>query len=189
MIPFDRAGDDLFAELDDFEVSLIESLVGQIVDLIGGATQVAPAPGASEDPFSMWAQEFSSPTLDRKDPVIARLFPDAYDDELEAAEHRRYSQEGLRRGRVDAASVVLADLRATLHGEKNLVIPDDHVDAWLKTLNSVRIALAVRLGIESEEDHAELERLGVRDPRAQLVALYDWMGAFLESLLEAAHGW
>ena len=61
------------------------------------------------------------------------------------------------------------------------------LDAWLKTLNGVRLSLAVRLGIESEDDHADLEKLPARDPRTQLVALYDWLGLVLESLLEAAH--
>lgn len=189
MIPFKRVGDDLVAELDDFEVALVGSLVSQVVELIGlntGEDGAAPHP-RSGDPFSRWAGEFTATELDRSDPVIARLFPDAYTDEAAAAEHRRYSQDTLRRARLDDSDVVLADLLATDDGEHPLVVSLEDVDPWIKTLNGVRLSLAVRLGIESESDHADLERLPARDPRTQLVSLYDWLAAVLESLLEAAH--
>ncbi|HHU38332.1 MAG TPA: DUF2017 domain-containing protein [Propionibacterium sp.] len=183
MIPFERDGHELVSELDDFEVALISSLVAQVSELIGsGGVE------ASSDPFAQWAREMrGSAPLDRSDPVVARLFPDAYNDEAAAAEHRRYSQDALRRERIEQSCVVLADLAATRDGEEPLVIALEDVDAWLRTLNGVRISLAVRLGIESESDHAALEKLSARDPRTQLVALYDWLGFVLESLLEAAH--
>ncbi len=183
MIPFQRDGGELVAELDDFEVALVASLVAQVMELIGGAGE-APA----SDPFARWADELNGPALDRSDPVVARLFPDAYeDDAVAAAEHRRYSEDAHRRQRIADSEVVLADLAATQDGEEPLVVAVADVDAWLKTLNGVRLSLAVRLGIESEEDHADLERLPARDPRTQLVSLYDWLGLVLESLLDALH--
>lgn len=183
MIPFAKDGDDLVAELADFEVALVASLVGQVSELIGGSG----ASEASEDPFVRWARELGgSAPLDRSDPVVARLFPDAYEDEAAAVEHRRYSQDALRRGRISDAELVLADLAATKDGEVPLVVSSNDLDAWLKTLNGVRLSLAVRLGIESDADHEELEQLSARDPRTQLVALYNWLGIVLESLLDAA---
>ena len=183
MIPFHRDGTDLVAELDDFEVALVTSLVAQVNELIGGAGE----PAASDDPFARWARELRSEPLDRSDPVVARLFHDAYEDEVAAAEHRRFSQDALRRQRITDSEVVLADLAATADGKEPLVVAKADLDAWLKTLNGVRLSLAVRLGIESEDDHADLEKLPARDPRTQLVALYDWLGLVLESLLDAAH--
>ena len=197
MTPFFKDGHELVSELDDFEVALVASLVSQVSELIGGTGGAE----ASGDPFALWARELQgSAPLDRSDPVVARLFPDAYsDDEAAAAEHRRFSQDALRRDRIADSEVVLTDLRiadsevvltdlaATQDGRLPLVIAVDDVDAWLKTLNGVRISLAVRLGIESESDHADLERLPARDPRTQLVALYDWLGLVLESLIDAAH--
>ena len=82
---------------------------------------------------------------------------------------------------------LLPVLAATADGKEPLVVAKADLDAWLKTLNGVRLSLAVRLGIESEDDHADLEKLPARDPRTQLVALYDWLGLVLESLLDAAH--
>lgn len=184
MIPFRREGDALVAELDDFEVTLVASLVAQVSELIGGAPGAAPA----DDPFAQWAREMAdSAPLDRSDPVVARLFPDAYADAGAAAEHRRLSQDALRRARVADADVVLADLAATAEGNRPLAVVGDHLEAWLKTLNGVRLSLAVRLEIDCEDDHDALERLPARDPRTQLLALYDWLGLVLESLLEAAH--
>lgn len=188
MIPFERVGDDLVAELDDLEVTLVTSLVAQICDLLGGAAEQggAPASGGGDDPFARWADEMTAEPLDRSDPLVRRLFPDASADDLTAAEHRRFSEDALRRGRIEDSGVVLADLEATGNGQRPLVVTDEHLGAWLKTLNGVRLGLAVRLGIEDSDDHDALERLSARDPRAQLVSLYDWLGAVLESLLEAS---
>ena len=184
MIPFVREGAALVAELDDFEVALVASLVSQVVELVGGT----PQPAAAADPFAQWAREMGgAPGLDRSDPVVARLFPDASSDERAAAEHRRFSEGALQQARIADSQRVLAALAATREGEEPLVVPDAEVEAWLKTLNGVRLSLAVRLGIESESDHDDLERLPARDPRTQLVALYDWLGLMLESLIEAVH--
>lgn len=59
------------------------------------------------------------------------------------------------------------------------------MEAWLRVLNGVRLALAVRLGVETASDYDQLSALPARDPRAQLVDLYDWLGFVQESLLEA----
>ena len=181
MTPFSREGDGFVCELDDFEVALVASLVAQVAELIGDGGSGE----ASADPFAQWAREFSPAPLDRSDPVVARLFPDAYADEGASAEHRRYSQGALRQGRIDDSGDVLDDLEATDEGRRPLVVGGDHLEAWVKTINGVRLALAVRLGIESEGDHTALQALPARDPRTQLVSLYDWLAYLLESLLDA----
>ncbi|WP_342371900.1 DUF2017 domain-containing protein [Propioniciclava soli] len=186
MIGFRREGDALVAEFEEVEVALVSSLVAQVDELLGGG-QVGVAPGPSEDPFDAWAGEFGDGVaLDDADPVIARLFPDPYpDDPVASAEHKRYTRDALRRGRVDDAQHVLADLDATQGGEHPLVVDVAHAEAWIKTLNGVRLSLAVRLGIESDADHRGLERMSPRDPRYQVVAIYDWLAVVLESLLES----
>lgn len=182
MNAFTREGSNVVADIDPFEVSLLGSLVGQVNDLLGDGSDHPDG----EDSFAFWEGSFTGASLDLSDPVIARLFPDAYsDDPVAAAEHRRFTADDQRRARVADGGVVLDDLAATDNGSQPLVIGPDHLGAWLKTLNGVRLALAVRLGIEAESDHEDLERLPVRDPRSQVVALYDWLGVILESLLEA----
>lgn len=185
-------GSDVVGAFDDLEVSLLISLVGQVNELPGADPELpehADATGES-DPFTLWEGSFGAGVaLDDGDPVIGRLFPDAYsDDPVATAEHRRLTRDDQRRARVEDGAVVLAALEATDGGRAPVVIQPGRLDAWIKTLNGVRLALAVRLGIEAESDHDRLERLPVKDPRSQLVALYDWVGVVLESLLEAAEG-
>lgn len=185
MKAFRRDGDHLVGDLEEAEVALLVSLVSQVDELLGGGGD--PAASAGADPFLAWETEFGpGVALDRTDPVIARLFPDAYaDDEAAAAEYRRYAAEDQRRARVADNRVVLAALAATGGGAELLVIKDVEVGAWLKSVNGVRLSLAVRLGIESESDHRALEELPLRDPRMQIVAIYDWLGLMLESILDA----
>lgn len=130
-------------------------------------------------------------TLD--DPAVARLVPDAYRDDAEAAgEFRRLTQDDLLdRRRADAARVLVSLQRdgATLRPEDIdradaeiahvIELDAAGVSAWLRTLTSVRLVLATRLGITSDEDH------DAGDPR---FGVYDWLGFRLEGLLQALEG-
>ncbi len=54
--------------------------------------------------------------------------------------------------------------------------PED-LQAWLRTLAAIRLVLATRLGIKTEDDHDE------DDPR---FGIYDWLGYRLDGLVRAA---
>ncbi|WP_040161508.1 DUF2017 domain-containing protein [Nigerium massiliense] len=184
MKAFERTPAGLSAEFEEFEVSLLASLVDQVVEVMGGREAVRDV-----DPLEKLFNGFPDadrPELDRTDPVVQRLFPDAYPDDPEAAaEFRRFTDEEAIRGRVADADIVLADLDTI--NEERLVIPDDHVGPWIKTLNAVRLAMAARLGIVDERSQRKLSRLPSRDPRRNLMHLYEWLGYVLETLLEAVH--
>lgn len=180
---FERVDDALVADWEPFEVALVTSLVGQVNELLGAGRDAERA----DDPFARWEGEFGPVVeLDHDDPVIRRLFPDAYaDDPVASAEHHRYTEDQLRRGRIADGRTVVADLDATREGTIPLVVADSHVEAWVRALNGVRLSLAVRLGVETDADLSDLARLPARDPRSQLVSLYDWLAWVLESLLDA----
>lgn len=183
MRAFTRDGEVLTAELEEFEVALLASLCEQLQQLLGGAEQPDLR---GLDPFERLAAEHSaSVELDRSDPLIRRLFPDAYGDAEADAEYRRLTVDAARGQRVGDAGIVLGDLVATGEGEADLRIPAEHVDAWLKTVNALRLSLAVRLEITDAASADALARLSARDPRMPLVDIYDWMGFVLESLLES----
>ena len=172
------------AHLEEFEVALLSSLAEQLRDLLGGPEEVTPS--RSLDAFErLVADQLERVELDHTDPLIERLFPAAYTDGARAEEFRRYTEEEGRRARVAQASVVLGDLAATREGEEPLRVGPEHVDAWLKTVNALRLSLSVRLGVVDEASLDALERLPARDPRTQLLDLYEWLGFVLESLLEA----
>mgnify|MGYP000851151007 FL=1 len=182
MRAFRRVGDGVESEVEEFEAALLTSLVQQLQEMLGGEEPDAD-PGL--DAFQRLAAQGSGVELDHDDPLIQRLFPDAYADPALADEFRRFTEDDARRARVQQAAVVLRCLAATKEGAEPLRVPPADVDAWLKTVNALRLSLSVRLGIADEASLDALARLPARDPRSQLVDLYDWLGFVLESLLDA----
>jgi Domain of unknown function (DUF2017) len=127
------------------------------------------------------------------DPAIARLVPDAYSDDAEAAEDfRRLTERDLLDRRRQDAADVLASLRSqaalselSADDEQELMelvelhLDPDALQAWLRCLAAVRLVLATRLEIRSETDH------DVDDPR---FGIYEWLGYRLDGLVQAASG-
>lgn len=181
MKPFEATAFGAQAELAKHEIALLTSLTEQYVELLGGASE--PVTGG-DDPLA-WLSEAmgESSRLDHTDPLIQRLFPDARpDDPVASAEFRRFTEDDQRRTRIEDAAVVLAALGRDADA---LAVTRADFPAWLRTINALRLSLAVRLGIEDEQAHEELLALPSRDPRSYLVSLFEWLGFFLESLLEA----
>ncbi|GAA3770073.1 hypothetical protein GCM10022240_22990 [Microbacterium kribbense] len=120
------------------------------------------------------------------DPALARLFPDAYADDIDAArQFRELTASDLLAHRDEDARTVLASLGDAREGPdgvddpRELIIVDlspDDVEAWLRTLTSLRLVIASRLGIRTETDHDQT------DPR---FGIYEWLGYRLEGLLQA----
>ncbi|MGN6324720.1 MAG: DUF2017 family protein [Pseudolysinimonas sp.] len=112
---------------------------------------------------------------DGDDPVHLRLFPTAYRDDEEAdAEFRRYTTEGL----VDRKSANAGRVAAAVSASRDGRIPLDResVDAWLPALTDLRLVVAERLGIRSDDDPV---------PDDQLGAVYWWLGELQERLVQA----
>jgi Domain of unknown function (DUF2017) len=160
------------------QAGVIRSLVSQVAELVS-----ADAEGAGEATDNLEAElGLSSHAEAPDDPVLARLLPDAYsDDPNAAAEFRRYTEETLRSGKLASAQVVLASLPAG-GGEVRLSEPE--CQQWLRALNDVRLALSVRLGI-TDEDEDLTEHLAVDDPRSAYLWVYQWLAYLQDSLLEA----
>ena len=72
-------------------------------------------------------------------------------------------------------------------GDMRCAVPDEHIDAWLKTLTAVRLALSVRLGILTADDADRLAELPEDDPMAAVFSVYEWLGWVQESLLDCLH--
>jgi hypothetical protein len=155
---------------------LLSALVLELKTLVA-------APEPSDDPIQAWENELNAAPIDHNDPAIGRLFPSAYHQADLDAEYRRLTETGLRSAKDQDAGVVLADLMA---GEgANLAIAADHVVAWLRTLNALRLVFAVRLGVETAADAEALEDVGPDDPRADAVQLYHWLAYLQAALLDA----
>ena len=145
----------------------------------GPAGPGEPAPSMEELAAMIGA---AGPTSPPEDPVLARLLPDAYRDDPEAAgEFRRYTEQGLRSGKVAAAQTVLDTLPA--EGGQVRLGPED-AQAWLRALNDVRLAIGTVLGI-TEDYEDELEAASWADPRSAYLEVYHWLGYVQDSLVRA----
>ena len=76
-----------------------------------------------------------------------------------------------------------SDLRIARADSGHCTVPSAHTIAWLKSLTNMRLALAVRMGIETAEDAEELAELPDDDPRSWVYSIYEWTGWVQESLL------
>jgi len=116
------------------------------------------------------------------DPALGRLFPSAYeDDEASANEFARYTRESLVDGKRQAAQSV-RDATAVEHPDDGVVqIELDQAQAWgwLTFLTDLRLILAERVGLDDDEDDADVE---TRDD--YLRAAYEWAGFVQGSMLE-----
>ncbi|MFV9425775.1 MULTISPECIES: DUF2017 family protein [Microbacterium] len=119
------------------------------------------------------------------DPAVARLLPDAYPDDEEATrEFRRLTGDDLLGRRAADAEVVLRTLGmdggAHDQGDPDatltIALGEDEALSWMRTLSAVRLVMATRLGILSEDDHQP------DDPR---FGIYDWIGYRLDGLVTA----
>ena len=174
------------------EASLLRSLVGQVMSLVEpedgtDGTDVIEGSESGEDAeLAALEAMVHGPGADTppEDPVLARLLPDGYRDDPEAAgEFRKYTEPALRSAKHQAAQEMLD----TLPEEGGRIqLTQDQALSWLKALNDVRLALGVRLGV-TEEFEEQWSRLKPDDPQWSAFEVYAWLGAVQESLVQALH--
>jgi hypothetical protein len=177
------------ATFTGFEADLLRSLASQLVELL--RNEMA-APRTGDDPLEQLL-DFSGPTTEPEDPVLARLFPTAYPHDEEAAgEFRRFTEGTLRDHKAQGAVSIIetleeAGLPPELEEEGLVIDVDlDHAQAvtWMKSFTDVRLALATRLGVEEGDEDYWLS-LPDDDPRAHVFDIYQWVGYLQETLVEA----
>lgn len=186
-------------------VNLTEQLLELLADGDGQAHQVDPL---------LHLVGFSSSELPPEDPVLRRLLPNAYEDDQEAGEFRRYTEHGLREKK-KAHAYLIYEALLPQDEDWNGDIPLDKGSievsftasdamAWLGGLNDLRIALAVRLGFGTEKGkpqsdkipssdnqasnealHRKYELMVDSDPMKAVYAVYSWIGWLQQSLLDA----
>ncbi|MGH3359653.1 MAG: DUF2017 domain-containing protein [Nocardioidaceae bacterium] len=179
----------VYAEFDVHEAEMLANLAAQLIELVSDRTGTSES---SEDP--LFAQlDVAGPRAAPEDPVLARLFPDAYrDDDESAAEFRRFTEPALAGSKIDNATMVMQTLSAAglrLDGSEQSVktveieLDPAAVQAWLRTLNDMRLSVAVRLGIDSDDGSRDAE---TDDEGYGLMSdIYDWLGYVQESLVLA----
>lgn len=161
--------------LEPVERMLMISLCEQVIEMV---TPQDSDPDA--DPLAV-AVGIDAEAVTPEDPVLLRLFPDAYaDDPGAAADFRRFTERDLRQAKLDHAQAVRDGLERS--GEK-LVLPMSLAPSWLGFMNDVRLALGERIGID-DDFHDEVADLPEDDPRLAMVGVYDWLTFLQDSLVQ-----
>ncbi|WP_214106544.1 DUF2017 domain-containing protein [Acrocarpospora catenulata] len=159
-------------KLDEAEASVLRSLVGLVLGLVEPGT-------TGDDPLERALGIGVATPPVPADPVLARLFPSAYEDDKDAGEFRRYTEASLRDGK-RADAVTLLD---TATGGRVDLTPEQ-AQAWLRALNDVRLMLGVRLEV-TEEVHEEIAAMSEEDPRYPAFVTYDWLTYLQDTLVRA----
>ena len=184
------------------EATLLRTLVAAVMELLGetpatGETNGTGAAGQSADVLddldkllaeaeAQTAAEAgtgsaATPRLP-EDPVLARLLPDGYGDDPQAAgEFRKYTESSLREAKKYFAQTLL-DTLPPKGGRVRLT--GDQARDWLRTLNDVRLMFGVRLKV-TEDFEEQLAALAPGDPKIAAFEVYGWLGAVQESLVRA----
>jgi hypothetical protein len=171
---FKRSRKGVTMQLADEEARVIRHVLGEMLQLL-----TSTEPEQDDDPLAA-AVGIGTSTSAPDDAALARLFPDGYTDDPEAAaDFRRYTEPGLRDAKRAAAQTALATLSEP--AEKRLLTSEE-ADAWLRALNDLRLVLGTRLDVQED---TFLDELWPNDPRAPELAVYGYLSWLQEQLVEA----
>ncbi|MFF8818175.1 MULTISPECIES: DUF2017 family protein [Leucobacter] len=180
------------------EAGVLKQLVTQLIMLLQSHS------GTPLDPDPLFASlEIGGSDERPTDPALARLFPNAFADEDDAAQFRQVTEQGLINRKLQDAQLVIGDLDdgsgeadsghntdpfdelvddVDIDGGNPIsvnITPDSFL-AWARTITALRLAMAARIGLEREEDY---DRLIDEDATRGTVLVYDWLAALLEAVL------
>jgi len=180
----------MYAVFESAEADMLCNLAGQLVELLRDRNGNDES---SADP--LFAQVgMGGPVLPPEDPVLKRLLPDAYlDNPEDAAEFRRFTEQSLTSAKVRNAETLIGSLvdggfsfdeSERTDDKIEVELDPEAVQAWLRSLTDIRIALAVRLGIDDDDDVFLVAASGDEATQA-MGQIYDWLGFVQESLVTA----
>lgn len=179
----------MVATFEAAEAQLLANLAGQVVELLRDRNS-----DGESDPDPLAVQlGLGGSSLPPEDPVLKRLLPDAYTgDEVEAGEFRRFTERSLTSVKVQHAEALIGSLvdggletGPLEHSDGPAVeveLDPAEVQSWLRSLTDIRLSLAVRLGIETDED-AMLVGESEDEATVAMSEIYDWLGYVQESLV------
>lgn len=174
---FSRHGDHSYvATFADSEKEVLLNLCEQIIELLAERQD-----HGHEDPLAAMVG-ITSHDSPPEDEVLHRLLPNAYADQVDASEFRRYTESTLRQKKQAHAISMRIHLKSADDGTIDL--DHDNANAWLGGINDIRLALGVRLKVDNNS-HEELELLSPDDPLRGVYAVYTWLGWLQETLLSA----
>lgn len=204
---FAADGEQLVAIMDEDERAVVAGLCLQVMGLVAPATSTK---GESADPFEAIVAGLGDLATDTedgaggaevpdrafgldhdRDPALDRLFPTGNrEDEQEAAEFRRFTEQGLRQRKHDGLATTVRTLESV--DEDRWVVTRAQAPQVLVALTDVRLVMGERLGLRTDEDATRLEELietlDADDPAVFALGVYDFLTWLQESLTRALTG-
>jgi hypothetical protein len=147
-----------------FEAAESEIMVQAFDDLLSGLDEMGPG-----------------------DSVWERLYPAAFADVDAAEEFREMVGEDLDNARRERLRACRAEVLAADTGSRrrhDLSLEVEGLERWITALNDLRLALGTRLGITAETG-SEIDPFS---PHAHDLAIYHWLTAVQDGLVDAAMG-
>ena len=165
------------AVFEPAEATLISDLVDQIRQMLAGRRAEA-----STDPLAQVTGMVMAPASAPADPALARLLPDFHASDAELAAGMRMLHEPDLIALKDASAVKLLD--SLPRGGGTVHLDSDDAQAWVATLNDVRLALGVRLEI-TDDDYEPPADADPEGMEMAIFATYRWLSAVQDSLVTA----
>ncbi|HZL80633.1 MAG TPA: DUF2017 family protein [Demequina sp.] len=196
---FEARGDAAVAELDSEERAVVARVIADVGLLLDGEPfgMEPERVEDSEEELFRHLRGFEAALSDPEDPAVLRILPNAAPTDREVAdEFRRLTEPELRATKVDRLRVMWLVLN---EDGPEWEVPEDQAMATAAALTDVRLVLAARLGVDTDDDadalHRELEIAehalatgGASDPvlnpeRVWLGMLYQALTWLQESLM------
>ena len=158
-VDFRRDEGGYVALLDPAERRVLLDVVDGVIDLLDDGP--VPPPDGPDPLAALVLPAHDMPAPD--DPALRRLLPDASDDPEIAAELRRLTEADLRAARSAELRRLTCGARAGRAGL--VVVPGEAADV-AAALTDVRLVLASRLGLETDEEAEAVYALAAAHDRA-----------------------
>ncbi len=155
MASFGPAPDGATLHLEEVEVLLMRRLTDELRTLVTG-------------------------TKSKKDPVVRRLFPDAYEEIEDEKAYREMIGDDLTVEKLRAIDAVSDAVEKD--GPIELTLSDDDFATWVACLTDLRLAIGTRLEVDEERMGTEIDP---SDPDAQSLTILHWLGYVQDGLLQS----
>ncbi|HVF52324.1 MAG TPA: DUF2017 family protein [Actinomycetota bacterium] len=147
-------GDGIVLAFEGYEAQLLDDLTGELKRLL-------------------------SADLPKLEPVTARLFPDAYETLEDERAFRDLVGNDLRSAKLEAVETVRDHLS---DGDQTRALSEANIDAWLRVLTDIRLAIGTRLDVTDETMEQDPDP---DDPDGPALSVLHWLGWVQGMMLDA----